>query len=116
MSATWDSTSLENIAVIFVRGKTLRADNDATSLGHDNGGLGFEFRLLVLLALADAADFQFMKAVNFVCVPALLVDGLVVAGKFILPDGETALRQLAHDIPQLGQLQRFSRTATYEML
>jgi hypothetical protein len=43
----------ERIAVIFIAGEVLRADNDAAGFGHDNGGLGPEFVLFVLFALAD---------------------------------------------------------------
>lgn len=102
--------AFECVAVILVAGEALRADNDAIGLGHDNGGLGAKFVFLVLLALADAADIRLMEAVNLVCVPALLVDGLAVAGKFFLPGGTAAFRQFARDIPQQGAGHGFDPT------
>jgi hypothetical protein len=90
----------ERIAVIFIAGETLRADNDAAGFGHGNGGLGPEFVLFVLFALADAANVRFVEAVHLVCVPTFLIDRFVIEGKLFPAGGADAFRQFARDVPR----------------
>lgn len=42
------------------------ANNDTAILGHDNGGLGSKFILLMRFTLTNAVNLRLVQAVNFV--------------------------------------------------